>query len=69
MTKRYQISEAQFNRLLDKTRISRNTRRGLKKVLVHGKTYEESGFTKQFIYKKIKRIKELAKEEGLEIFH
>lgn len=61
----YSISKSDFNKVIKQTRMADDTKQALREVLVDGKCYGETTKSKQFIYKKIQRFKEIAEELGI----
>lgn len=62
------LSCYQFEKLISKTNMHWKTKNALSKVLVDGDSYISTGFTRQFIYKKIVRLKSIDKEYGYGIW-
>lgn len=64
---KYRLTSAQFSQIMAKARFHADTRTTLRKILVDGSNYEIDGNSKQFIYKKIQRVKSIAESIGINI--
>jgi len=64
---KYKLTSKQFSLIISHTEFSKQTRQAMKKILVDGATYESTGLSKQFAWKKLQRIKEVAHGLGIDL--
>lgn len=58
------VTEPFFNKLIKHTKMQAETIAALKAIMVDGEAYtDQEGYTKQFLYKKVTRLREIAFEQ------